>query len=209
MKKLFLILGVGCMLTFMGACTQSEENNETEEETMAKPAYEMLGYANEAEWGEHLVIIGGCDDCHSPKMMTDHGPEVNPDLRLSGNPAGSPDPVVDRAKFEQLGQFAAGGNMTAFVGPWGVSYAANLTPHETGIGSWSREQFFTAIRKGKFHGMENGRDLLPPMPWFNFAKMTDEELNAVFAFLKTLKPIDNLVSSPKPPVSPPPTAMNN
>ena len=90
--------------------------------------------------------------------------------------------------------------LTAATGPWGTSFAANLTPDDDGLGSWTEEQFFTAIRKGKYKGMEGSRDLLPPMPWFVFANWTDDDMKAVFAYLKSIKPVDNLVPAPIPPL---------
>ena len=80
-----------------------------------------------------------------------------------------------------------------------LNYAANLTPDETGIGNWSFEQFTTAIRKGKYKGLEGSRPLLPPMPWQMYKSMTDEDLKAVFTYLNSLPPINNLVPSPIPP----------
>ena len=90
-------------------------------------------------------------------------------------------------------------NLTAFVGPWGLSYAANLTPDDTGIGAWTFENFLTAIRKGKYKGLEGSRDLLPPMPWQMYRNMTDDDLKAVFTYLKSLPPISNIVPAPKSP----------
>ena len=89
--------------------------------------------------------------------------------------------------------------LTAAVGPWGVSYAANLTPDDTGIGNWKFEQFEIAIRKGKYKGIESNRPLLPPMPWQMISNMTDEDLKAVFTYLKSLPPVNNLVPAPVSP----------
>jgi hypothetical protein len=91
-------------------------------------------------------------------------------------------------------------DLTAWVGPWGISYAANLTPDETGIGNWSEQQFIKAIREGKLKGMDGTRPLLPPMPWQEFGQMKDEELKAIFAYLKTIKPVNNVVPPAAPPV---------
>lgn len=68
---------------------------------------------------------------------------------------------------------------------------------ETGIGVWTTEIFIKAMRTGKHMGA--GRPILPPMPWFNYAKATDEDLKAILAYLKTLKPIKNAVPAPIPP----------
>jgi hypothetical protein len=89
---------------------------------------------------------------------------------------------------------------TSAVGPWGVSFAANITSAETGIGNWTKEQFFRAIRKGKYKGLEGSRPLLPPMPWQVYRNMTDTDLNAIFAYLQTTKPIENIVPAPIAPI---------
>ena len=53
---------------------------------------------------------------------------------------------------------------TAFAGPWGVSFTANLTPDdETGLGKWTAETFIAALRTGRHEG--KGRPILPPMPY--------------------------------------------
>jgi hypothetical protein len=87
--------------------------------------------------------------------------------------------------------------MTAAAGPWGVSYAANITPDDTGMGAWTEAQFIKAIREGKSKGMEGTRPILPPMPWPLYRSMTDDDLKAVYAYLKTIKPIKNVVPAPK------------
>lgn len=148
--------------------------------------------------GEYLVTSIGCADCHSPKRLGERGPEEDPELKLSGYRQGQELPPIDQKAIEN-GWMLMNMELTAAVGPWGVSFAANLTSDETGIGNWSYKQFETAMRKGKFKGMENGRDLLPPMPWPNFAHLTDEDLEAMFAYLKSTKPINNAVPAPIPP----------
>ena len=85
---------------------------------------------------------------------------------------------------------------TAAVGPWGTSFASNLTPHETGIGNWTFEQFTKAMKEGKSKGLENGRMLLPPMPWVGYKSLKNDELKAIFDYLQYLKPIENLVPEP-------------
>jgi hypothetical protein len=90
------------------------------------------------------------------------------------------------------------GDMTAWAGPWGVSFAYNLTPDmQTGIGGWTEEMFIQTLRSGKFMGMSRG--ILPPMPWQNMAQMPDEDLKAIFAYLKSIKPIHNVIPQPLPP----------
>jgi hypothetical protein len=88
--------------------------------------------------------------------------------------------------------------MTTWAGPWGVSFAANITPDKaTGIGAWTEAAFINSIRTGKHKGAL--RDILPPMPWQNMAKMTDEDLKSMFAYLMSIKPIQNKVPDPIPP----------
>jgi hypothetical protein len=54
---------------------------------------------------------------------------------------------------------------TAFAGPWGVSFAANLTPDlETGLGTWTEDMFVRALRTGTHRGEPQGRKLYPPWP---------------------------------------------
>jgi hypothetical protein len=158
------------------------------------------GYASLEEYGAHLVTITGCHDCHTPKKIGPHGPELDMDLAFSGHPAGMPAPDVNRQELESKG-IVATQTLTAWVGPWGISYAANLTSDATGIGNWTEEHFFRALRDGKFKGLPEGRQLLPPMPWEVFRHMSDEEVKAIFAYLKSTKPIKNRVPAPKPPVS--------
>ncbi len=96
------------------------------------------------------------------------------DLELSGHPSDMPIANVDRKEMESKGAFASN-DLTSWVGPWGVSYAANITSDSTtGIGNWSVEQFIVVLRKGKYMGLEKARDLLPPMPWQAFRNMTDD-----------------------------------
>jgi hypothetical protein len=145
--------------------------------------------------GLYLTTVAGCNDCHSPKVITEHGPIPDTSRLLSGHPAG--ETLPDLPANSQWILFSPG--LTAAAGPWGISFAANLTPDETGIGAWTYEQFETAIRKGKFKGLEQSRPLLPPMPWPMVAQMTDEDLRAVFTYLKSLPKVNNLVPAPIPP----------
>lgn len=185
-------------------CTEARtENRSKGEQAGLSPSALETALQNDRDLlkkGEHLVLIGGCHDCHTPKKMTDKGPVNDMSLALSGHPANMPPPDVDRAEMERKG-LAVTQTLTAWVGPWGISYSSNLTSDKTGIGNWTEKNFFTAIREGKHKGMENGRMLLPPMPWEMIAHMTDEELRAVFAYLQSTKPISNVVPAPQPPVS--------
>ena len=119
--------------------------------------------------------------------------------RLSGYPSGQPLPAINKAEITPDKWVLFTGDLTAAVGPWGVSFGANLTPHETGIGNWSFENFKTALREGKHKGLENGRPLLPPMPWQTYRNLTDEDMRALFEVIQKLPPVDNVVPAPIPP----------
>ena len=147
--------------------------------------------------GEHLVTTTGCDDCHSPKRMGANGPELIPELRFSGFTKAGKLPPVD-IKSVKNGWMLFAPDLTAAVGQWGISYAANISSDITGIGNWKEENFIRAIREGKSKGLEGSRPLLPPMPWFAYKNMTDEDLKSIFAYLKTTKPVNNIVPNPVP-----------
>jgi hypothetical protein len=83
-----------------------------------------------------------------------------------------------------------------WVGPWGVAYAANLTPDSTGLAAWTEDQIATTIRTGN---RPDGRQLAPIMPWMSFANLTDQDAHAIAAYLKTLKPVRHKVPAPLPP----------
>ena len=194
-RKCLFTLAVVSVITIIIACNENAKDTDTPDN---KSNYG--GYATQQEWGEHLVTIGSCSDCHTPKKMTPQGPDIDTSLLFSGHPAQLPDPDVNRQDAEAKGLVVTN-DLTAWVGPWGISYTANLTPDASGIGSWQESQFIYAIREGKAKGLPNSRSLLPPMPWQMYRHMTDDELKAIFSYLKSIKPIKNVVPPPKPPVS--------
>jgi hypothetical protein len=129
--------------------------------------------------------------------MGDRGPEPDFARSLSGHPAQlEMPPVPELPPGPWIGVMAA--TNTAWAGPWGVSFTANLTPDpETGTGKWTRQMFIDTIRNGRHMG--SGRPLLPPMPAAGFANYSDEDLSAIFAYLQSLPPIKNAVPAPRPP----------
>lgn len=135
-----------------------------------KPATKR-GPASEASVarGKYLVSIMACNDCHTP-----------------GTFYGAPDAE----------RFLSGSEM-GWVGPWGVVYAANLTPEpETGLGKWTAEQIAKAIRTGN---RPDGRQLAVVMPWLNFSNLTDDDAMAIANYLKSLKPVAHAVPKPLEP----------
>jgi len=149
--------------------------------------------------GAHIVAPAGCNDCHTPMKAGAHGPEPDMSRMLSGHPqdlALPPPPVAPDAPWPVAGS-ATG---TAWAGPWGISYASNLTPDPaTGIGGWSREDFIATIRTGRHLG--KGRPVLPPMPIPAYRQLDDAELGAVYAYLRTIPAIANRVPAPASPTS--------
>ena len=194
-RHLYLFSGlciVG-LLFYLGACNSPDnEKSTTPSEPKALSQDELI------KRGDYVVSTGACNDCHSPKIMTKMGPVNDSSKLLSGSPANEPMPPLDANAGKPTGWIYMAPDATAFIGPWGMSYSANLTPDSaTGIGAWTETQFINTLRNGKHLG--NGRDLLPPMPWPDFGKKTDDDLKAVFAYLKSLPPISNKVHAPVPP----------
>lgn len=145
--------------------------------------------------GKYLVGILGCNDCHSPKRLAEKGPQIIPELVLSGFPSDRPIFTLDsKLTKEGFGIFYP--DLTAAAGPWGLSFASNLTPDDTGIGNWTEDQFKKALTQGKYKGMDNGRMLLPPMPWLNYINLKDADVRAIFTYLKSVVPVQNIVPSP-------------
>ena len=151
------------------------------------------------ERGKYLVTIAACHDCHTPKIEGPGGKPVLDEKRLlSGHPEKAPYPNWSAADMQQRSAMALTNPMlTAWAGPWGVSFAFNLTPDkETGIAEWSEQNFMQALRTGKHQGQPNGRDILPPMPWEVYRFMTDDDLKAVYAYLRSITPVKNQVPLP-------------
>ena len=150
--------------------------------------------------GKYLVTTAGCNDCHTPKKMGAQGPELDTSRLLSGTPEKSPLPPPPSLPAGPWIAVASA-DMTAWSGPWGISYATNLTPDEnTGMGSWSEETFVKAIKTGRHMGA--ARPILPPMPWQNYSQYTDADLKAIYAYLRSIPAVKNRVPeavlSPEP-----------
>ncbi|MFN7916769.1 MAG: c-type cytochrome [Vicinamibacterales bacterium] len=190
--KMVAMVGGGLVLAgalMTAACSESS--------AQASPASDSAKVAR----GAYLVTVGGCNDCHTPLKMGPKGPEPDMSRMLSGHPEqfviASPTKL---ASPEWLAAIAATG--TAHSGPWGVSFTANLTPDEnTGLGIWTEEMFIKAIRTGRHMGAS--REILPPMPWPNYARMTDDDLKAVYAYLRSIPAVHNRVPDPLPPAGAP------
>ena len=203
MRKSYLSFITALVFTaiFFAKCADNKQAEPAVESTEAAEKTNFGGYETQVKWGEHLVTIGGCNDCHTPKKMTAMGPVDDSTLLLSGHPEKLPAPDVDRKQMESKGLVVTS-DFTAWIGPWGISYSANLTPDETGTGKWTENQFLYAVRNSISKGLPGSRPLMPPMSMMPVKHMTDDELKAIFAYLRTIKPIKNNSVQPTPPVLP-------
>ena len=141
--------------------------------------------------GKDLVWSIACNDCHTPKKMGPGGPVLDEERLLSGHreaPVLPPPPALPPGPWGIVTSM----ELTAWSGPWGVTYARNLTPDEnTGIGSWSEETFVQALRTGRHMG--HGRPIQPPMPWEVYRRLPDDDLKAIYAYLRSIPPVHNRV----------------
>lgn len=180
------------LVVMLAACNRAQAPAESEPASTAPTA------ESQVKRGEMLIIGGGCHDCHTPKKIGPNGPEANMDLMLSGHPESE----QITAPFKQPAGIPwtthVNDHLTAWSGAWGVSFAANLTPDEnTGIGIWTEDMFVNALKQGRHMG--KGRPILPPMPWNYYGQLPDDDLKAMYAYLKSIKPIANRVPVPLTP----------
>lgn len=186
-KIIFYLTATAAALVF-GSC-----------ETKIKKEYSSVPKDNmesSVKRGEYLVGIMDCHSCHTPKIMTEKGPAPDATRLLSGyNPAVPlPQPIE-----KNTGWVLFAPDVTAASGPWGTSYAANLTSDATGIGDWSFDQFRKAMTEGKYRGIDGSRPLMPPMPWQAYQSLKQQDLKAIYDYLKSTKPVKNIVPAYQPP----------
>ena len=125
------------------------------------------------ELGRKLVMVSACNDCHTP-----------------GTLFGAPD-------FER----ELSGSEVGWQGPWGTTYARNLTPDlDTGLGYYKEQEIVDALKSGR---RLDGSPMLPPMPWQNLAAYSDNELHAIAAFILSVKAISHKVPDKLGPGQPP------
>ena len=158
----------------------------------------------QVERGKMLVIGGACHDCHTPKKFCPNGPEPDMDRMLSGHPEDIKVSAPYRPAAGSPWVYGVSADLTAWSGPWGVSFPANLTPDTlTGLrsGVWTEELFIKALRTGKHMG--TARDILPPMPWIFYGQLSDADLKAIWAYLGTIRAVNNHVPDPIEPAEAP------
>jgi Cytochrome c len=187
MKPFAMISGAFLLLFSTAGCQQPEVAQADAAPT--PPAVEA------ADRGKYLVTVTGCNDCHTPFKRGPNGPEPDMQRMLAGHPQelAMPDAPASRGPWAWSGA----ATNTAFAGPWGVSYASNLTPEpNTGLGIWTEDLFIKALRNGRHWGQ--ARPILPPMPWQGYARMTDADLKAIYSYLRTIPPVVNTVPESVP-----------
>ena len=179
---LLIILATGCTDGDMKSADATE------------PEVKTLSHDELVERGKFIALVGDCGICHTPKKMTDKGPVFDDSKMLSGYPEGMQLPPINMKAVTNDHWVLMEPGTQAFVGPWGVSFAYNLTPDSTtGIGGWDEETFIRAMRTGMHMGAEKGRPIMPPMPWENLKQLSDEDLKALYTYLRTIPPIKNRV----------------
>ncbi len=144
------------------------------------------------ERGKYLVdAVAACGYCHTPRA----GAEYNMKMYLAGHPASDPYPRYNFNMMQQGIFLLTSPQLSAFSGPFGTSFASNLTPDkETGLGEWTEKMFIEAMRTGLHQGNPDNRKIFPPMPTKHYAQMNDADLKAIWAYLKSIKPVKNEVS---------------
>lgn len=190
MKQLSLSLGALALLLSAAGCQRPEAAEaEAAGSSRAVPAVDAV------ERGKYLVTVAGCNDCHTPFKTGPNGPEPDMARMLAGHPQELRMPPAPAPRGPWI--WAGAATNTAFAGPWGVSYASNLTPEpNTGLGIWTEDLFIKALRNGRHWGQ--ARPILPPMPWQSYSRMTDDDLKAMYAYLRTIPPVVNSVPESVP-----------
>lgn len=139
------------------------------------------GPADAVARGKWLVAVFGCNDCHTPRLPAGR---LDAEYTLAGHKSSDPYPRWNDSLFTKGFGMLVSTSGTAFAGPWGVTFARNLTPDKsTGIGGWNEEAFINVLREGT---------LKPPMPLV-YGQLADSDLKAMYAYLSSLKPVKNLV----------------
>lgn len=93
-------------------------------------------------------------------------------------------PMNDKGMFDYENKAFAGGFQ--FHGPWGVSVSANITPHQDGLAEYSDDDIKRAITIGR---RPDDSPLMPPMGYGYYSNISDEDLDAIVAYLRSLKPV--------------------
>jgi mono/diheme cytochrome c family protein len=183
-RRLALVLVITALATGITACARSVRAADPAPTRAADPAPALSGgppASDKVARGKWLVTVLGCGDCHTPRLPEGR---QDPNYLLAGHKENDPYPSWDDSLYTKGYGMLVSTSGTAFAGPWGVTFARNLTPDKTtGIGGWNEEAFINVLREGM---------LKPPMP-LTYGQLADDDLKAMYAYLASLKPVKNLV----------------
>jgi hypothetical protein len=182
-KTITVAAFISIFVYFLYSCEST--GNQTTADTATKQDTSL-------QRGAYLVSAIGCGGCHTPKIIGVSGRENDTSRLLSGYPSNRPVKVPSLKNMER-GSAISDPTGTSETGLWGTTFAANITSDGTGIGNWSFPQFRNAIKHGKYMGINEERMIMPPMPWKDYRNLNDDDIKAIFNFLKTTKPVRNLV----------------
>lgn len=187
------------LLSILSACGSKVEPAPPKKASHHEEQEEIYRKYN-IERGKRLVERGQCSQCHTPKIKTTLGYKPDKDRFLSGYDQDQELPDLPYAKIMagETEKMFYTTDATVWVGRWGVSFAANLTPEpETGIGNWKEEDFIDIFR-GNRHFAE-GAEVISPMPVNVYSRLGFFELRSIFIYLQTLPPVVNSVPVRIPP----------
>ena len=204
MKNKNILIFLLCVFVYVMGCKPKDAEVTVTDgdgaDTTATTEPAGMSSADSIELGRYLVTVMGCHDCHTPKIFTKEGMMLLDSTKLlSGHPGGPAPSLAKKSSTTPQEGIVFSGDLTRFTGPWGTSFSANLTPDVTGTGAWTFETFKKAITEGKFKGLDNGRPIMPPMPWDMYRHAKPEHLAAIWTYLRSLPPISNKVPDYIPP----------
>lgn len=182
------VLFAACLAMLFGLASLEGQQQPAPKSPYAKPnPVKLAPGPSSAERGAQLVLLGGCNDCHTPKLP---GGKWDKARALSGHPADAP------LAPDVVGGVSTNLMLTSWKGPWGTTLARNITPDkETGIGTWTVADFKKTLRTGI---NPKGEVIRPPMPIDTLQNLPEEDLEAIYAYLMSVKPIRNAVGTQEP-----------
>ena len=144
--------------------------------------------------GEVLVMEARCNFCHTPELTED---DKYFGKILFGHPYDKKLPDLPNVPVgsQQWMEFVSNLDSTVWIAGNKVVFSANITPDiETGIGSWSKDDFINTIRTGMHPGWK--KKVNKPMPWLDYAKLSNDQLTSIYSYLMSQQPVHNKVPEP-------------
>ena len=192
MRPMRGLVGLVLIITLAG-CQQQAPPPAQSSPSMAQSAAPAAPTQSPVERGKYLTTVGGCNDCHTPKKFGPNGPEPDMTKELSGHPAGDKfeRPTTAMIMKNKWGTIT-NAHLTAWNGPWGTSFAMNLTSDKTtGIGSWTQEMFISAIRS--VNSSTDNSDRSCPISWVTFFRRLSSSSMAM-RFLRARRSLEAVAS---------------